>query len=1106
MEKTKEIIELENLYNIKLVPINREYNILDQVHNKNAFELNDNEEIIGLNFYSTGISDFKILQKFSKLCSLSIGLEKNNNFLFLKDLSSLTALSLKHNQISDIKFIKDLKKIEILNLDNNEISDLTPIKNLINLKRLELFENQISDISSLSNLLNLEKLNLWDNTITDITPIKKLTNLTILDLDDNQIEDITALENLKKIETLYLSNNKITDISPINNLDLIRTLNISDNKISNISNIKNLKRLRSLEMNSIESTIYPSIFSNLDFLTSLSCIECNITNLDFLKDLKSLISLNLSDNKISDLSPLTELNRLSSLNISKNLISDISQLKNLKSLTSLNLNHNKISDIEVLEKLENLTYLNLSKNLITNIRPLLNFLSKNITINPLNYLPNALYLEDNPLEFPPIQTLKGGNDAIIRFFKKIDEEGTATIFEAKLTLVGEGSAGKTSLLKRLLNSTNKLPEEKNRTRGILIADWEFKKQKNKKHIAHIWDFGGQDVYYPVHRFFLTENSVFVLLASSRQNTHHFDYWIPTIYQFGGKSPIILGQTCHDGNIVHWNDIGAYIANENFNIIKDQEKNYYEINLPNKNKGLSEIKNSIINQIVNLPHYKKSVPKSWITIRELINSIKEENCISYLDLKNKIKESNPQSFSKKEDIDDCLIFFHSIGVLLWYHKEIKLKNWVILNPKWSVDAVYKIIDDDKISNQKGIIFSVDFERVWEENIYEDKHEILKDMLEVFKIAFPKKHNQLDYIMPTRLQSMSSESIWADSESCLQIEYQYEFMPKGLVNQISAELSRYIIDDNQVWNNGVNFSDDETVCQVFEDFYHRKITVKAKGKDARGIIMIIMNALKDITDGYKGVIPKIIIPCFCAKCLSKKDPTTFSYEMLLDKIKEKPDSKVFCNISEQVFKVEELLFNVGLPNPIKEVREEIEKMEKMEKIMEEKNTPLKVFVTYSWSDENNNFDQEHQNKVGNFVSQLRSKWGLDASFDLQKEENNFVKMMFENLTENDKIIIVLNKGYASKANKFKNGVGTEYARIINDITQNPKKYILISFEKRNSDIYPFGFQGSDVIEISSDLVSDNLPESQNRLLSKLIDEPLIEMPEIAGKTPKVTKKSF
>jgi internalin A len=822
--------------------------------------------------------------------------------------------------------------------------------------------------------------------------------------------------------------------------------------------------------------------------------------------LNSLTTLFLSDNTISNISFLNNLKALINLNLSNNEISDITILKEFTQLTHLNLENNQISTIDTLKELTKLVYLNLNKNQITDIRSLLALIQNDISINDTQLYNIGLKIEENPLEYPPLQTIKDGNKAIIRFFEKIDKEGTDTIFEAKVTLVGEGSAGKTSLLKRLLNSKEKLPEEKNRTRGISIADWEFKKLKNKRHIAHIWDFGGQDVYYPVHRFFLTENSVFVLLASSRQNTHHFDYWIPTIYQFGGKSPIILGQTCHDGNTTHWNDIGAYIANENFNIIKDHEQNYHEINLPNKNKGLQQIKKSIINQILSLPHYTKSVPKSWIPVRELINNIKENNCITYIDLKEKIKSSNPQSFVNKEDIEDCLRFFHSIGIILWYHKEIKLKNWVILNPKWSVDAVYKIIDDEKVSNQKGIIFSSDFERVWDETIYEDKHDILKDMLEVFKIAFPKKHNKSDYIMPTRLQSIPSESIWLDSESCLRIEYQYEFMPKGLVNQISAELSRYIIDDEQVWNNGVNFCDEETTCQVFEDFYHRKITIKAKGNDARSIIMIVMNAVKDITDGYKGVIPKIIIPCVCVKCLTKRDATTFSYEMLLEKIKEKAESKVSCNISEEIFKVEELLYNIGLPNPIKVIRDEIKEMEKIEKMKDEKNAPIKVFVTYSWADESGNFDEANQNKTGVFVNQLRTKWGLDASFDLHKQESNFVKMMYENLHKNDKIIIILTKGYAKKANTFDGGVGIEYERIINDIKQNPKKYILVSFEKRSDTIYPFGFQGSDVIVINDELVYDNLPDSQNRLLSKLTDEPLVEIPELNGKTPKVTKKIF
>lgn len=1056
MEKPKEIIELEKNYNIIFLPYNATFDVID-ARNRNTYQINENMEVIGLNLYGNNISDIS----------------------FLSSLTKLTHLSIEENEINDIFTLSRLTLLVYLNCNNNRISDISFLTHLIQLKYLSLWNNQISDIRALINLKELNHLTLWSNQISDITILTYLTQLNYLDLDENKISNITPLKNLINLTTLYLNDNVISDISVLTNLVIIRNLYLANNNILDISNLRFLPQLISLNLSNNKFLDY-SVINNLNSLITLFLTDNTITNISFLNNLKALTSLNLSNNKISD----------------------ISILKELTQITHLNLENNKISNISALKELTKLVYLNLNENQITDIRPLLSLIQNDIPINVKNTY-KGLNIEQNPLGYPPLQTIKDGNKAIIRFFDKIDKEGTDTIFEAKVTLVGEGSAGKTSLLKRLLNSREKLPEEKNRTRGISIVDWEFKKQKNKRHIAHIWDFGGQDVYYPVHRFFLTENSVFVLLASSRQNTHHFDYWIPTIYQFGGKSPIILGQTCHDGNTTPWNDVGAYIANDNFNIIKDQEQNYHEINLPNKNKGLLQIKKSIINQILNLPHYKKSVPKSWIPVRELINNLKKKNCITYFDLKEKIKLSNSQSFANKEDIDDCLRFFHSIGIILWYHKETKLKNWIILNPKWSVDAVYKIIDDDKILNQKGIIFSSDFERVWNETIYEDKHDILKDMLEVFKIAFPKKHNKSDYIMPTRLQSIPSESIWSDSESCLRIEYQYEFMPKGLVNQISAELSRYIIDDEQVWNNGVNFCDEETTCQVFENFYHRKITIKAKGKDARSIIMIVMNAVKDITDGYKGVIPKIIIPCVCEKCLTKKNATTFSYEMLLEKIKEKAESKVFCNISEEVFKVEELLYNIGLPNPIKEIRDEIEKMEK---IKEEKNTSIKVFVTYSWTDENEKFDEANQNKTGRFVNQLRTKWNLDASFDLHKDESNFVKMMYENLSNNDKIIIILTKGYVLKADNFKGGVGTEYERIINDIKQNPKKYILVSFEKRSDAIYPFGFQGSDVIEINSELVCDNLPVSQNRLLSKLTDEPLVEIPELNGKTPKVTKKIF
>ena len=116
---------------------------------------------------------------------------------------------------------------------------------------------------------------------------------------------------------------------------------------------------------------------------------------------------------------------------------------------------------------------------------------------------------------------------------------------------------------------------------------------------------------------------------------------------------------------------------------------------------------------------------------------------------------------------------------------------------------------------------------------------------------------------------------------------------------------------------------------------------------------------------------------------------------------------------------------------------------------------------------------------------------------------MRMMYENLDKSDKVIVVLSKGYAARANEFKGGVGNEYQGIINDIATHPKKYVLVSFGKRNNDIYPFGFVGSDTLVIKEgDLEFD--VEERNRLFSKLTGEAIYEKPPIGSKRPTVTKK--
>ncbi|WP_462219548.1 leucine-rich repeat domain-containing protein [Ferruginibacter sp.] len=860
-------------------------------------------------------------------------------------MKGLKKLVINYSLLENIESISELPNLVHLDLTGNKLSDMKPIQKLIKLQHLNLSNNLIEYIFYQDTFKTLKNLNLGNNPIINFEKLSEFMSLEKLYLNGVKLKDITFLSKLLKIVMLDINNNQITDLSPINKLDKLEVLIVLGNRVGALPDLRKLSNLKTINLgqNKIQD-IWP--LKDLKKLEVLWLLDNKIKDISVLEYLPQLKSLSLGDNGVREIDPIKYLKTLKRLDLQDNLISNITPLKQLTSLTKLSLKSNEISDIDSLKDLKNLEILQLQNNPIKYLPPWITTFDMKITWDEFGWNNKSITFFQNPLISPSVATVKQGKASIARYFAKISKEGLDYIYEAKLTLVGEGSSGKTSLQIRLIKSNGILPKEDKRTRGIKIIDWTFKTIKGKKQIAHIWDFGGQDVYYPVHRFFLTEDSVFVLLASTRQTNHNFDYWIPTIYQFGGKSPILLGQTCHDGNRVTWNDLNYYIGNSNFNIIKSQILPYTELNLLKKNEGLAKIKKEIINQIEKLPHYGKGVPKSWIPLREKISKQpKNSACITFEEFKKICEKSDPIAFKKAIDVEDCAKFFHSIGVMLWYSENEDLKDWVILQPQWAMNAVYKIIDDEEIQKpqRRGTITAIDFKRLWKDSSYVGKQVILKKMLHFFKIAFPKKHKKSDYIIPARLISMPDSNRWKNIEPYLRLEYKFDFMPKGITNQLSAELSRYIVADDEVWNNAVNLvnEDKSALCQIEEDFYNRKIFIKAKGKNARDLVSITKHALKEITDEYKGVQPEIIVPCTCLKCIDNIKPTLFTLSDLLrwSELEESPT--VYCNEGREYLFIDKLLHNVGLPknNRLNEMDASLKKIK-----------AVKVFVSYSKFDEN------------------------------------------------------------------------------------------------------------------------------------------------------------
>jgi len=773
-----------------------------------------------------------------------------------------------------IEAMKQLEHLTWLRIISRDISDASPLKELKQLSSLVLLNLPISEIGWLGNLKQLTKLTIDHSKTTDFSPINELSNLVSLELIDYQLSDISFIKELKNLSVLHLNNTRISDISPLSELTGLTVLSLNNNQIPDISP---------------------------------------------LSELKQLVRLNMVSSLVTDISPLSELRQLTYVNLNNNLISDISPVGGLKELTSLSLNDNKISDISPVCELKHLKELYLINNRISSLPSALvgsiNFID--IIVDENIFSNTGVYLSGNPLEDPPLEIIKQGREALLRYYERKETQAFSEIKEAKLIIVGDGAAGKTSLIKRLEDPGAELPKADERTRGIDVTNWEFE----KNFTAHIWDFGGQDVYYPVHRFFITENAVFALLATTRVEQHNFEYWIPTIYQFGGNSPILIGQTCHDGIRASWNELGIYIGNPLFNIIKNGARDFFPINLIANNTGLDEIKREIIHQIKTLPHCNKSIPTSWIKVRE---ELKNQNlfCINYSGFRDICKTVDSRSFRTDEDFYDCCRFLHDIGSIFWYHKNEMLKEWVVLRPEWAVEAVYKIIDDEEIKSRLGYIYPNDFKRLWLGGHFSDHHHVLKEMLREFKIAFPKKHDKGSFILPALLESMPKEKDWNEGPH-ITIEYEYTFMPRAIVNQLSAELSEYILMDEtgsrkeNVWNNAVVLMyEDVTKCLVKEDFYNRRITIRASGRDARGLAMIVMRSLNNIEKAYKGVAHETLIPCICDECRIGNNVTKYRYNDLIRRYDEKGREVAHCDESGQAISIDELIYNAGLRFRLKE----------------------------------------------------------------------------------------------------------------------------------------------------------------------------------------------
>ncbi|MCI5131395.1 MAG: hypothetical protein D3904_07675, partial [Candidatus Electrothrix sp. EH2] len=160
-----------------------------------------------------------------------------------------------------------------------------------------------------------------------------------------------------------------------------------------------------------------------------------------------------------------EQDQVTALSLPRTRLSDYSFLKELSALRTLYVSDNQISDISFLKELGQLQTLNLWGNQIRSLPDWITELPPEPVYPDSEYAYGKINLGNNPLTNPPPEIIKQGREAIRAYFKSL-ESGSVQLHEAKVLLVGDGKAGKTSLLKQFQG----LPfdEHESQTHGINV--------------------------------------------------------------------------------------------------------------------------------------------------------------------------------------------------------------------------------------------------------------------------------------------------------------------------------------------------------------------------------------------------------------------------------------------------------------------------------------------------------------------------------------------------------------------------------------------------------------------------------------------------------------
>jgi internalin A len=419
----------------------------------------------------------------------------------------------------------------------------------------------------------------------------------------------------------------------------------------------------------------------------------------------------------------------------------------------------------------------------------------------------------------------------------------------------------------------------------------------------VWDFGGQDIYHATHQFFLTDESLFVLVWNSGEGTERgrLRYWLNIITSRAPHAPVLIVAT-------HTADRPADISITAWQQEYPQIVGFWPVDCATA-AGVRGLQTAIVENAVRLPLMGVSWPRSWDQAATILSSPDQPAHASIRHLWESMAEAGVVDGAAQHTLATAL---HNRGQILYYADDDDLADTVILDPQWLNQHISKVLDSHTIQEHAGILTRHTLTEAWPD-LDRPQREHLLALMDRFDVSYRIRDSHDDALavvvswLPAEAPDYSDT--WASDVNSndheIRVVYQLPMMPPGIPGWFLARSHRFATDLR--WRSGAVVRHPDGLHVGLIRSLANEVELTVRGPLPAGFFSVLDDGLNLTLDRYPGLPITRLIPCHThGPC-----PTRFDYAKLMARLQD-GRTTVVCAELEDTIDIASLLLGVAPTN--------------------------------------------------------------------------------------------------------------------------------------------------------------------------------------------------